>query len=93
MNTVTVNGCRRCAMCDVTGQRWDPATHCPVTPYTSCDHITDHRVVVAELTAADDARDAARAVADATRPPVRFITRAEILRRTHHDQHPERRTP
>jgi len=66
MNTVTVNGCRRCAMCDVTGQRWDPATH---------------------------ARDAARAVADATRPPVRFITRAEILRRTHHDQHPERRTP
>lgn len=52
---------RRCAMCDGSGQRWDPATHIPVSPYRVCDHVTAHASVVAEVEAAERARDAAAA--------------------------------
>lgn len=52
---------RRCSMCDRSGQRWDPATHIPVSPYRSCDHTTEHAVVVAEIAAAESAVAAALA--------------------------------
>lgn len=60
---------RECPMCDVTGQRWDPDTHVPVSPRWTCDHDTPHADVLEEIQAFELAAEAAREKRPAP-PPV-----------------------
>ena len=59
---------RKCPMCDGAGQRWDPATHVLLAPLRSCDHVTAHEVVAAELEAAEIALSARMAAPRRTDP-------------------------
>ncbi|MCW2903976.1 MAG: hypothetical protein JWO67_6241 [Streptosporangiaceae bacterium] len=50
---------RGCDMCDAVGVRWDPRTHTPWSPATTCDHTTSHDEVVAAAVASDKAAQVA----------------------------------
>ncbi len=50
---------RTCGMCSPSGKRWDPETHIPVSPATTCDHVTGHAAVLAAIEEQEKADQAA----------------------------------
>jgi hypothetical protein len=65
---------RGCGMCSASGQRWEPGTHRPVSPPTSCDHTTPHDQALAELVERERVEAAGRAAAAARRAESRPVS-------------------
>jgi hypothetical protein len=70
-----------CEMCNPVGDRCQPG-HPGVllSPRTPCDHTTPHRVVVAELAAAEEAAEEARRAAETEPAPIAEAGRAAARR-------------